>query len=323
MLKAVRDWLGFSASQYHGHAHGHGHGQHEGHAHGVINPSIATTERGVWAVKWSFVLLIVTALLQAAVVVLSGSVALFADTVHNFGDALTAVPLWIAFALARRPPSRTFTYGLGRAEDLAGVVVVLIILASAIVAGYESVDRLLHPRPIELFGWVAVAGVIGFIGNEAVAVFRIKVGREIDSAALIADGYHARTDGLTSLAVVIGALGVALGYPMADPLVGLMITVVILGIVWQSGRAVFTRILDGVDSRILDEVHHAAEHVSGIERVLDVNARWMGHRLYVDVAIEVDRSQPVARVEALVKALRDELGRHLPALKAANVRIGL
>jgi cation diffusion facilitator family transporter len=312
-------WLGFSAAHFD--HHGHGHGVHR-HSHGVIDPSIATTERGLWAVKWSFVGLMITGLLQVVVVVWSGSVALFADTVHNFADALTAVPLWVAFVLARRPPSRTFTYGFGRVEDLAGAAVVLIILFSAVVAGHESIDRLVHPRPIELFGWVAVAGAIGFLGNELVAAIRIRVGREIHSAALIADGYHARTDGLTSLAVVVGAIGVALGYPAADPLVGLLITTVILGIVWQSARAIFTRMLDGVDPRLVDDVRHTAEHVRGIRQVLDVKARWLGHRLHVDVAIDVDRNQRVSEAEALVAEFRHELRRHIPALANANIRVG-
>ena len=187
-----------------GHGHDHDHGGSHGHTHGVIDPTIATTSRGIWAIKWSFVLLAITSLLQLAIVVASGSVALLADTIHNIGDAVTAIPLWIAFVLARRKPSKTFTYGLGRVEDLAGVAIVGIILFSAVFAGYEAIDRLINPQPITLIGWVAAAGVIGFLGNEAVAVFRIRVGREINSAALIADGYHARTDGLTSLAVVPG-----------------------------------------------------------------------------------------------------------------------
>ena len=205
----VLDWLGFGPHGHRqgGHGHDHDHGPH-GHTHGVIDATIPTTERGIWAIKWSFIILAVTALLQIGVVALSGSVALLADTIHNIGDATTAIPLWIAFLLARRRPTRRFPYGLGRVEDLAGIVIVLIILFSAIVAGYEAIDRFIHPQDVTHLGWLAAAGLAGLLGNEAVAVFRIRVGREINSAALIADGYHARTDGLTSLAVVIGAIGV-------------------------------------------------------------------------------------------------------------------
>ena len=202
------------------HRHDHGHGEH-GHAHGAVDPTIATSERGIWALKWSFVGLLATALVQIVVVLLSGSVALLCDTIHNFGDAATAIPLGVAFALSRLGASRRFTFGYGRVEDLAGVLVVLIILFSAVVAGYQAVERLIHPEPIGMLWAVAVASVIGFVGNEAVAVFRIRVGREIGSVALVADGYHARTDGWTSLAVLAGAVGVWLGYPLADPIVGL------------------------------------------------------------------------------------------------------
>ncbi|MER9529774.1 cation diffusion facilitator family transporter [Mesorhizobium sp. M0309] len=322
MMDKVRDWFGFGPMTHGmgGHGHDHGDGGH-GHTHGVIDPTIATTTRGIWAIKWSFVVLAITAALQLVVVFLSGSVALLADTIHNVGDAATAIPLWIAFVLARRKPSKTFTYGLGRVEDLAGIVIVLIILFSAVVAGYEAIDRLINPRPITFLGWVAIAGLIGFIGNEAVAVFRIRVGREINSAALIADGYHARTDGFTSLAVVLGAIGVCLGFPLADPIVGLLITVAIFAIVWQSSKAVLTRMLDGVEPAIVDEIHHAAEHVSGIGRVESVQARWIGHRLHADVAISVPGMATAKDVLGVTEALKEELFAHLPALAEANVRL--
>ncbi|MER9300336.1 cation diffusion facilitator family transporter [Mesorhizobium sp. M0621] len=322
MMDKVRDWFGFGPMTHGMGGHGHDHGDDgHGHTHGVIDPTIATTTRGIWAIKWSFVVLAITAALQLVVVFFSGSVALLADTIHNVGDAATAIPLWIAFVLARRKPSKTFTYGLGRVEDLAGIVIVLIILFSAIVAGYEAIDRLINPRAITFLGWVAIAGLIGFIGNEAVAVFRIRVGREINSAALIADGYHARTDGFTSLAVVLGAIGVWLGFPLADPIVGLLITLAIFAIVWQSSKAVLTRMLDGVEPAIVDEIHHAAEHVSGIGRVESVQARWIGHRLHADVAISVPEMATAKSVLSVTEALKEELFAHLPALAEANVRL--
>lgn len=322
MMEKVRDWFGFGPMTrgMGGHGHDHSEGGH-GHTHGVIDPTITTTDRGIWAIKWSFIILGITAALQLAVVFLSGSVALLADTIHNVGDATTAIPLWVAFVLARRKPSKIFTYGLGRVEDVAGILIVLIILFSAIVAGYEAIDRLINPRPIAFLGWVAIAGMIGFIGNEAVAVFRIRVGREMNSAALIADGYHARTDGFTSLAVVLGAIGVWLGFPLADPIIGLLITVTIFAIVWQSSKAVLTRMLDGVEPGIVDEIHHAAEHVPGIERVQSVQARWIGHRLHADVAISVADAATAKEVLRVTQALKRELFAHLPALAEANIRL--
>ncbi|HAH65925.1 MAG TPA: cation transporter [Rhizobiales bacterium] len=247
MIARVLDWFGFGSHTHeHGH-HDHGDDNTYGHTHGVVDPTIATTTRGIWAIKWSFLILAATAALQLIVVYVSDSVALLADTIHNIADAGTAIPLWVAFVLARRKPTQTFTYGYGRVEDFAGIVIVLIILFSALVAGYQAIDRLIHPHPVMHLGWLAAAGVIGFLGNEAVAVFRIRVGRQINSAALIADGYHARTDGLTSLAVVLGAFGVWMGFALADPIIGLIITAVILGIVWQSAGAVLTMMLDGVE----------------------------------------------------------------------------
>ena len=228
----------------HHHPHGHSHD----HAHGIVDSSIATNERGLWAIKWSFAGLAGTAVLQYRGLI-SGSVALLADTIHNFADAATAIPLAIAFWFARKQPSARFTFGYGRVEDLAGVTIVLTILASAIVAGYESIQRLLHPQEISHLWAVTAAAIVGFLGNEGVAILRIRVGREINSAALVADGYHARADGWTSLAVLFGGVGVWLGYPLADPIVGLIITAAIFAIVIQSAKSIFIRVLDGAEPR--------------------------------------------------------------------------
>jgi cation diffusion facilitator family transporter len=302
------------------HDHQHGHEEH-GHTHGAVDPSIATSERGMWAVKWSFVGLFVTALLQVVVVALTGSVALLSDTIHNFGDALTAVPLWIAFALSRLGASRRFTFGYGRVEDLAGVIVVLIILFSAVVAGYQAVERIIHPQPVGLLWAVAAAALVGFFGNEAVAIFRIRVGRQIGSAALIADGYHARTDGWTSLAVLVGAIGVWLGYPLADPIVGLLIAVAILVIVWQSGKTVFTRLLDGVDPEVIEEIRHTAQHVPGVEEVAEVRARWLGHRLRAEVNVAVSPELSVSEGHAIAREVNHRLLHELRYLDMAVVHV--
>jgi cation diffusion facilitator family transporter len=299
----------------------HGHGEEHGHTHGAVDPSIATSERGIWAVKWSFVGLFATALLQLAVAVMSGSVALLSDTIHNFGDALTAVPLWVAFALARLGPSRRFTFGYGRVEDLAGVMVVLIILFSAVVAAYQAIERLINPQPVGFLGAVAAAALVGFLGNEAVAVFRIRVGWQIGSAALIADGYHARTDGWTSLAVLVGAIGVWLGHPLADPIVGLIIAAAILVIVWQSGKTVFTRLLDGVDPEVIEEIRHATQHVSGVEEVAEVRARWLGHRLRAEVNVAVDPDLSVAEGHAIAREVNHRLLHELRYLDMAVVHV--
>jgi len=302
------------------HEHNHRHDIHV-HTHGAIDPSIFTTQRGIWAIKWSFFGLLATALFQIVVVLLSGSVALLADTIHNFGDAATSIPLWIAFMLARRKPSNRFTYGYGRVEDLAGVAIVLTILFSAIVAGYVSIDRFFHPQTVTYLWAVIVASIVGFLGNEAVARFRIRVGKEIGSAALIADGHHARVDGLTSLAVLFGAVGVWLGYPLADPIVGLLITVAILRIVWESGRSVFTRLLDGVDPEVIDEIKHSVNHTSGVRDVSEVRVRWLGHRLHAELNIAVSPELSIEEGHRIATEVRHQLLHHLRYLSNATIHV--
>ncbi|EQB63146.1 MAG: cation efflux family protein [candidate division Zixibacteria bacterium RBG-1] len=299
---------------------GQGHHAHD-HTHTALDPVILTTQRGIWAIKWSFLGLFVTALLQVIVVLFSGSVALLADTIHNFGDAATSIPLWIAFAMARWKPSQKFTYGYGRVEDLAGVTIVLVILFSACITGYESINRLFHPQKVEYLWAVAAASVIGFLGNELVAMLRIKVGKEIGSAALIADGYHARVDGLTSLAVLVGATGVWLGYPLADPIVGLLISIAILRICWVSIKAVFTRFLDGVDHKVIYEITHTAKHTAGVHEVTEVRARWVGHRLHAEVNVAVSPEISVEEGHEIAKEVRHQLLHFLPHLSNATIHI--
>ncbi len=300
--------------------HNH-HGRAHEHTHGIVDPTLLTTRRGIWAVKWSFIGLFVTALFQVVIVILSGSVGLLADTIHNFGDAATAIPLWIAFVLVRRKPTKRFTYGLGRVEDLAGVAIVFMIVLSGALACYESIDRLLHPRQIDYLWAVMVASVVGFLGNEGVAIFRIRVGEEIGSAALIADGYHARVDGLTSLAVLFGAIGVWLGYPLADPIVGLLITAAILRIVWDSAKSVFTRILDGVDPEVIDEIKDTTSHVRGVEDVSEVRVRWLGHRLHAEVNVAVSSELSVEQGHDIASEVRHQLLHHLQYLFNATIHV--
>ena len=301
------------------HAHGHHHGH--GHTHGTVDPTLLSTAQGISAVKWSLVILAVTAAVQIVIVALSGSVALLADTVHNVGDALTAVPLWIAFSFANRPPTKRYTYGFGRVEDLAGIAVVLAILFSAVFAGYESVLRILHPQTVTHVAIVAVAAIVGFLGNEAVAQLRIRTGRRIASAALVADGYHARIDGFTSLAVLAGALGVWLGFPLADPLVGLAISLAIFRIVWESAKSVLSRAIDGVDPEVVGEIRHAIEHVPGVVAVTETRVRWLGHRMHAEVNVTVAAGLSVEDGHAVAVEVRHQLLHHLEYLSDATVHV--
>jgi len=297
----------------------HEHAHH--HTHGVINSTILTTSRGIWAVKWSFIGLMITTAFQAVIVYLSGSIALLADAIHNLGDACTAIPLGIAFLFARKKPTKSFTYGYGRVEDLAGVFVVLTILFSALIAGYESIDRFFHPRKIEYLWAVAMASLIGFLGNEAVAIFRIKVGKEINSAALVADGYHARVDGFVSLGVLLSVTGVWFGYPLADPIIGLLMTLAIFKIVWESSKAVFTRLLDGVEPDIVDKIKNASKCNEIILRIDDVKTRWLGHHLYAELVISIDQKTPIEKVFESIEELKHGLFHTLPILSHVTVSL--
>jgi cation diffusion facilitator family transporter len=249
---------------------------------------------------WSLLALLITAAIQGAVVAVSGSVALLGDTVHNLADALTAIPLAIAFGLGRRAASRRFTYGLGRAEDIAGLIIVVLIGTSAVFAGWEAVDRLLHPMDVRNLGWVAAAAVIGFLGNETVAWWRIRVGRQIGSAALVADGLHARTDGLTSLAVLLGAGGVAIGWRWADPVIGLVITVAIGLVLFSAIKEVFARLLDAVDPALVARAERILADTPGVLSVDSVRMRWVGHSLLVEAHIGVDPSAPLIAAHEIV-----------------------
>lgn len=279
------------------------------------------TERGIRAVKVSLAVLLATAAFQVVIVAVSGSVALLADTIHNFSDALTAIPLGLAFTLARRARTTRYTYGFGRAEDIAGVIIVLMILATAIEAIYQSVIKIVDPQPIRNLGWVVAAAIIGFLGNELVALFRIRVGRQINSAALVADGNHARTDGFTSLAVLAGALGVWLGFPLLDPIVGLLIGVAILGIVWQSARDMWFRIMDAVDPEITDLVQSTASAADGVMDVHDVAVRWVGHRQRAELHIVVDCQMPTCESHRISEGIRHELFHGMPALVDVIVHV--
>lgn len=304
------------------HHHHHEHtGEHHGHTHGTIDPSIIATQKGIWAVKWSFFWLFLTALFQIAVVIFSGSVALFADTIHNIADAATAIPLWIAFKFSLKKPGKRFTYGYGRVEDLAGVTIVLIILFSAILAGYEAVQRIIHPQTIQHLWAVIIASVIGFLGNEAVAIFRIKTGKEIGSAALITDGYHARIDGITSLAVLFGAVGVGLGFPLADPIIGLVITIAILKIVWDSVKTVFIRLLDGVEPEIIDEIYHTIRHQAAVENISEVRARWIGHRLHAEINLTINSQLTIEQGHEIVLQVQHQLLHSIPYLSTVIIHV--
>ncbi|HEX2400171.1 MAG TPA: cation diffusion facilitator family transporter [Mycobacterium sp.] len=293
-----------------------------GHSHDAadqVDEVLEADAQGRRALYLSLALLAVTALLQAIVVVFTGSVALLGDTLHNVADALTAVPLLIAFRLARRPATKRYTYGYGRAEDLAGLFVIAMITLSAVLAAWEAIDRLIHPREVHYLWAVAIAAVIGFLGNEIVAQYRIRVGRRIGSAALVADGLHARTDGFTSLAVLLGAGGVALGWQRADPIVGLLITIAILGVLRSAIEQVGARLMDAVDPGLVDQATSAVRSVRGVEEVRELRIRWIGHTLRAEVDITVADDLTVSQAHDLAHHAEDHLLAKVQRLTAATI----
>ncbi len=284
-----------------------------------LDEALMVSRAGTRALAISLSGLAVTAMIQLIVFALSGSVGLLADTIHNFADAFTAVPIGLSFVVARRAPNRRYTYGYGRAEDLAGLVVVAVIAASAVIAAWEAVNRLIHPRHVTDLAWVAAAGVVGFLGNELAARYRVRVGRQIGSAALVADGYHARTDGYTSLAVVAGAAGVALGWRLADPIVGLAITMAILTVLRGAARDIYRRLMDAVDPALIDQIEQEASETEGVRHVDDVRVRWLGHELRAELNITVDRDLPVHRAHDVAEAVRHHLLHHVPRLTNTTI----
>ncbi|MEU6279180.1 cation diffusion facilitator family transporter [Streptomyces sp. NPDC047028] len=334
----------------HTHQHEHDHDHHDAHAHAhvhghphphpsrgpghrlahlltphshasadKVDPALESSARGMRALWVSLAVLGVTAAAQGVVVALSGSVALLGDSVHNAADALTAVPLGIAFVLGRRAATRRFTYGYGRAEDLAGLVIVLTIAVSAAFAAWTAVVRLLDPRPVEHVPAVAVAALVGFAGNEWVARYRMRAGREIGSAALVVDGLHARTDGFASLAVLLGAGGAALGWPLADPVVGLVITAAIALVLRDAAREVFRRMMDAVDPELVDRAERAVRGVPGVREVGELRLRWIGHRLRAELAVVVDGDVTVRQAHAVAVDAEHALLHAVPRLTAALV----
>jgi cation diffusion facilitator family transporter len=323
-----------SVQHDHGHTHDHGGHSHPTgvkgffyslfvpHSHDAadsIDDALEASTQGVRALKISLFVLLGTTVLQFLVVLISGSVALLADTIHNFSDALTAIPLWIAFVLGRRMATRRYTYGFGRAEDLAGLFIVAVVALSAVIAAWQSINRFFNPQPLHNLWWVLAAGLIGFAGNEAVAVYRIRVGRQIGSAALVADGVHARIDGFTSLAVVVGALGVMLGFPLADPIVGLVISAAILVLLWGTVRSIGRRLMDGIEPELVDRAQSVLEATPGVLGVSSMQLRWVGHRLQGAATLRI-ADTTLSAADDVVHEAEHRLGHALPNLDHVALR---
>jgi cation diffusion facilitator family transporter len=292
---------------------------HSHEAADKVDSALEASAEGIRALWISLAVLGATAAIQAIVVAISGSVALLGDTLHNAADALTAVPLGVAFLVGRRPPNRRYTYGYGRAEDLAGIAIVMVIAASSALAAYEAATRLAHPRPVSNLIAVAIAALVGFTGNEAVARYRIQVGRKIGSAALVADGLHARTDGFTSLAVLLGVAGVAAGWDWADPAVGLLITLAILAVLRQAAREIYRRLMDAVDPELVNQTEQVLRATPGVLDIGQVRLRWIGHQLRAECEVVVDSDASAIQAHQVAVDAEHNLLHAVPRLTAALV----
>ena len=299
------------------HAQGHDHD----HSALATDRSFLENQEGIRTVWLALGLLLLTTVLQMIIFGLSGSVALLADTAHNLVDALNSIPLLIAFYLARRLPTRRYNYGFGKAEDVAGIFIVLSIAVSAVYIFWESFGKLFDPQPLTNVGWVAAAAIIGALGNEAVAFIQIRTGRKIGSAAMEADGLHARTDGLTSLAVLVAAIGAWLGFPIVDPLIGLLIGVVILLITWQAALTMWYRLMDAVEPNLLTTAEQVIMATAGVRTLSRVRMRWMGNRLHAEVHIVVDPDLSTTASHAITEEVRHRLFHEVARLAEVVVHV--
>ena len=328
------------------HSHGHDHAHHHHHSANPLHRLAAALHlpgfthdhshadlaadrafldnrlavRTVWL---ALLALGATTALQIVIYVASGSVALLADTVHNLGDALNSVPLLFAFYLARRAANRRYTYGYGRLEDIAGVFIVVSIGFSAAYILYESAQRLLNPLPLDNLEWIALASLVGFVGNELVAEMQIRVGRRIGSDAMIADGQHARVDGLTSLAVLIAVLGTLIGLPILDPIVGVVIAVAIVGITLNAVRAIWYRMMDAVDPHLVEHVEAHAREVAGVESIESLRLRWVGHRMYGAMIVRVSAATTMPESQAIAREIQRQARHIIPQLEELAVQVEL
>lgn len=332
---------------YHGHNHEHPHDHEHGdehhhhgrglwgwistifhlHGHSQQHDALASdqafldNQEGIRTVWLALTALTITSLLQIVIVAWSGSVALLADTIHNIGDGLNSVPLLMAFYLARRVATRRYTYGFGKAEDVAGIFIVLSIAISAGVVFYESFQKLANPEPMTNLGWVAVAAVIGFLGNEGVALLQIRTGRKIGSAALVADGLHARTDGLTSLVVLVAAGGTWWGFPVLDPIIGFLIGIAILFITKDAIVTMWYRLMDAIEPEHMEQAETVIVQQPGVEALHRLRMRWMGHRLHAEVHVAVDPQLTTMESHYIAEQVRHALFHQFAALSEAVVHV--
>lgn len=296
-------------------------GQRHAHSHSHADHITSNTKEGLRVVAIATAGMFVVAAIELGVFALSNSAGLLSDALHNLGDVLTTAALWVAFILARRPPTNRFTYGFHRAEDLAGAFIALVITISAAAAAFASYQRLVTRAQPTQIGLGIVAALIGFAGNEILAQYKIRMGRRLNSTPLIADGQHSRADGITSLAAAAGLVLVALGVPVADPIAGLLISVAILYILIDVGRDVLDRLMDAVDPDVVARVYREALAVPGVAQVTDVRARWAGRRLFVALTLGADGAISLTDAHAVAERVRQEVLSHVRGAAMVDIHV--
>ncbi|WP_424359966.1 cation diffusion facilitator family transporter [Methanocella sp. MCL-LM] len=307
--------IGTIAAIFHIGGHSHDHGELAG------DKALKDNKLGIRTIYLAVALLGLTTILQIVIYLMSGSVALLGDTVHNLGDAVNSIPLLFAFWLASRVANKRYTYGYGRAEDLAGVLIVLSIGFSAFYILYESVLRLFNPVPLDNLVWVAAAAIIGFAGNELAAIIQIRTGKKIGSDAMIANGLHARTDGLTSLAVLVAAIGAFLGYPIVDAIIGILMGIVILFITKDAAKSMWYRLMDAVDPIIVQRAEAIITEHSDVKSVQRLQMRWIGHRLQAEAVIAIDSELNTTQCNEISEHISHHLYHDIPNLAETTIAV--
>lgn len=295
-------------------AHPHAHDRH---VHGVAPPGGGALR----VVTVSSLVLAAVAAVELTAAALSSSAGVLSDGLHNLGDVSTTVALAAAFVLSGRAPTKKFPYGYHRGEDLAGLVVLAVIVASAVVSGVTAVEHLVHRPALGSLPLALGVAVAGFAGNEAVAGYKIKAGRRMGSTALEADGKHSRLDGLASLGAAAGIVGAMAGAPILDPVAGLVITVVIAAIAWETGRTVTGRLLDEADASLVATIEDIAQATPGVLGITDTRARWIGRRVIAEVTLEVAPESSLARAHALGEEVRHRLYHRIEPLTDVIVHL--
>ena len=321
--------MGSAAAEHrHDHADDAGHDVHErrrGHAHAHHDHSLAAAGGGgagaLRVVVISSLLLAAVAAAELVAAALTNSAGVLADGLHNLGDVGTTVALAIAFILSRRAPTRRFPYGYHRVEDLAGLVVLALIVGSAVASGVTAVEHLIHRPPLTSPVLALLVAAFGFVGNEAAAQYKIRAGTRLRSLALVADGKHSRTDGIASLGAVVGVAGAALGAPVLDPVAGLVITLIIAVVAWETTRTLTGRLLDEADASLVATIEEVAATTDGVLGVSDTRARWMGRRVLAELTLEVAPETTLALAHALGEEVRHRLYHRIDPLSDVIVHL--